>query len=375
MQISKRKSVTRKYAHTNKNKRSLGKSKNRQRYKTHKNTRHRNSTFVAPCTSLNNSKVALLFLTVGDHEQPKLWESFLKTSSLFSVYCHPRYPHLVPSSSFLHRACIPHKHCVPYPYTRWGYLVLAYEALLRFAVSHNLNTRHFVFLSDTCVPCVSNTHAFKVFASHPDSSFHDAPAPQQDKERYNYVDHKPWLSHYPHRLGRHHAPIDCSTILRKSGVLPSHFYKHSGWFTLCRRDAERILKHRDALQALNHVSAGDEHILSILKRPEYAKSTHMVQRAITYTKWDHDAKKEYERQHKLHDKKFWASKDAMPLEEQKQWDKAWQALKQKAYHPLTYDKTFTKKILQECQAANSLFVRKVRHTCNVDLLHKAIGNT
>ena len=43
------------------------------------------------------------------------------------------------------------------------------------------------------------------------------------------------------------------------------------------------------------------------------------------------------------DTKFTMWLDEVNQKRKKQWDKEWQALKQKAYHPLTYDKTFTKK--------------------------------
>ena len=42
-------------------------------------------------------------------------------------------------------------------------------------------------------------------------------------------------------------------------------------------------------QALNMISAGDEHVLAILKRTEYAKNNSTLKnKRITYVQWDHD---------------------------------------------------------------------------------------
>ena len=46
-------------------------------------------------------KIALLFLTIDNHNQPDIWNLFLEnTSSTFNIYCHPKYPKKV-TQSFL----------------------------------------------------------------------------------------------------------------------------------------------------------------------------------------------------------------------------------------------------------------------------------
>ena len=77
-------------------------------------------------------------------------------------------------------------------------------------------------------------------------------------------------------------------------ILKSHFFKHSGWFSPNRDAAGKLLQHKDAFQALNMTSAGDEHILSILKRDAYKSNTPLTNQQVTYVTWNESQKQEWE---------------------------------------------------------------------------------
>jgi hypothetical protein len=64
-------------------------------------------------------KVALMFLTMGDHAQPDIWKAFLSGHThQFNIYCHPYFPKandtirpdgasLITQTSFLYNHVIP----------------------------------------------------------------------------------------------------------------------------------------------------------------------------------------------------------------------------------------------------------------------------
>ena len=267
-------------------------------------------------------KIALLFLTNTNHHHPILWKRFLDASppNRYTIYAHPscasialrqssratakkpvrgvrfaKYPcppNAIPPTSFLYGHTLSNDAREP---TKWGKLVLAYYALLKEAVRDPDNQR-FVFVSETCVPVVHPNVMYRALTRNLEVTYmDDALDPEEDKERYygkpvrqrrgerrgerrgggrprrrtkhRYRPHRP--SHKP-TVSRNKSGTPKITrvqrALEASGIHVSHFFKHSGWFCPCRRDALRLLACRRAFEALNDVKAGDEHILSILKR-------------------------------------------------------------------------------------------------------------
>lgn len=359
-------------------------------------------THPTTCSPTTNQKqiynqqkttVALLFLTKGNHEQDSLWKAFLKQHNpsqpwKFSVYCHPQSDRHIPKHSFLRRSgsssshtkCSTQEGLLPMslrvnkPYTRWAHLTLAYYALLKRAYNDTANNNvRFVFLSDTCVPCVDPEKAFKELTADLDCTYYHTTDPSRHKERYESTDACPWRSHYPHKLPANSPPLSCADALKDAGILKEHFFKHSGWFALSKKDTEKMLSCRDAFQALNHVPAGDEHILSILKRPQFSATTRMENRQITMVTWNKTFRDEYTRLSKVHTDEFWKEFDTLPDSQYKTtYLERWKNIKEAEYHPISYTTKFTPTMLKQCRDASSLFVRKVRSGCDVSVLFHAI---
>lgn len=364
----------------------LSKKRKRRRAHQHNHTVRRQqskSIRIASSRSVTQRqpKVALLFLTRADHEQPRLWETFLHNHRhQFSVYCHPAFPKHIAPHSFLrrtqqtssHEGLLPTSECIPKPNTRWAHLTLAYYQLLHHAFHDtNNNNQRFVYVSETCVPIVSANEAYKRLTRHLDATFMDAPHPTSDNDRYYQTILQPSKCAFPHRSAHfRQKTASCATLLARSGVLPTHFFKHSGWFSPNRRDAKRLLHHKDAFEALNMISAGDEHLLSILQRKTYKTTSALMQKRITYVEWDNDKMQQCKALLNKENKAFWDYLDKHPNEHRKYMKKR-NVLKDANMHPIQYTTIVPTSLLKKASREGSVLLRKVRRSCsahNIQLL-------
>ena len=353
-------------------------------------------------------KIALLFLTNTNHHHPILWKRFLDASppNRYTIYAHPscasialrqssratakkpvrgvrfaKYPcppNAIPPTSFLYGHTLSNDAREP---TKWGKLVLAYYALLKEAVRDPDNQR-FVFVSETCVPVVHPDVMYKALTKDLEVTYmDDALNPDEDKERYYG---RPVRQRRGERRGggrprrrtkhryRPHPPSHKSTVshnksgspktrvqraLEASGIHVSHFFKHSGWFCPCRRDALRLLACRRAFEALNDVKAGDEHILSILKRNAYRNTSVLVRKRVTYVDWSQ--RDEGVSKYRPDEPGFWKDVDneTDPVRKQALVDRIEQ-WKHNAMHPKTFYR-WTAEDTANVEASGCLLVRKV----------------
>ena len=341
-------------------------SRTRRPKNRHQKSRHRKTLRHSSVTSpfrnaltqgrpTRGPTVALLFLTQTDHLHPALWAKYLRGHShQFRVYAHPscRPVHLtgkhhgrhaklfpctrgmIPNTSFLHGHIVS-----PRAPSRWGQLVLVYYALLRAAYKDHRN-QHFVFLSESCVPFVGPDKAYRTLTAESTVSYVDRPHPHDDAKRYR-------------------------SALRATGILPSHFFKHSGWFSVCRRDAGRLLAHPKAFQALHKVKAGDEHILSILNLPACGHGKSLRDRVITYADWS--GRDEGFAQYTPDTPGFWEAIDNEPdSEKQRVLRKQVADWKSATMHPRTFT-TITPADIARFRASKCLFVRKIDSSVKEDI--------
>jgi len=360
-----------------------------------------NERVTPPTGSGSPPKVALLFLTTGNHEQSHLWETFLghpDTHKKFSIYCHCACPRDVPARSFLRgfrnsdntttstppssEGLLPRGMVVPKPYNEWGHLVLAYYQLLHRAYTDTRNNnQRFVYLSETCAPCVPALAAYAFLTRQLDVTYMDAPRPKDNSERYEQVVHSPWRSMWPWKVNAGTKAIakqDCSKVFSRAGITKGAFFKHSGWFSPNREDAFRLLQHQRGFEALNLISAGDEHLLSILHEASLVPPSQLLQHRVTHVRWDYDKMRRWEElKKKSQQEGYWATIDALEKSNPKAhatFTALWEESKYANMHPIEYTITFTKKHLEQCVASQSVFVRKVRKSCNVDVLLKHISD-
>lgn len=335
---------------------------------------HRSTTTKRPSTqflttpSSQPPTVALLFLTKADHAHPELWRTFLTGHNhQFRVFCHPYLPaskrDTTPDGARVlgqqPDSCL-HGHVVANRVvTQWGHIVNAYYALLDHAYRHAPDAVRFVFLSDTCVPVTTADEAYTALIREPDTTWMDSPRPKDEANRYN---------HPRSKLDR--KPV--APKLRRAGIDRKHFFKHSGWFAPCRADAGRLVAHREAFRALNFVSAGDEHILSILKRSKYANVCRLVQRPTTYVYWDNARKHKWLRLKRW----IWRQYDTATNPTKRQmWEDEIERCRHAVFHPKEWKDIVTMDDIRTFRARGCLFARKVVAGCNVDTLCTTINSS
>lgn len=310
--------------------------------------------------------VALLFLTMGDHHHPDLWRAFLQNNRhRYHVFCHPYLPTgsrdktpdgaaAIAPSSFLHGRVIKRR-----AHTQWGHLVNAYHALFRAAYDAvPKSCVRFVLLSDQCVPLVSGDAAYRTLVREPGVTWMDAPRPTDDTDRYDgkskRIDGKP-----------------VAPRLRRAQVDRTHFFKHSGWFAPCRTDVARLLRFPDAFRALHYVSAGDEHVLSILKRPACGSGATLKHRPVTYAEWDYDGNAAWVQQEHAMWVQHDAATDAKVRARIRKRIVAYRQEGRKYWHPRAWTEVVTPEDVAMTRGTGCLFVRKIAPSCDVTAL--AVG--
>jgi len=282
-------------------------------------------------------KIALLFLTIDNHNKPDIWKQFLKNTNYFNIYCHPKNPSKV-SQSFLKDNIIPEL-----VETAWGELVLAYYNLLKYAFENKENYK-FVYLSDSCIPIKNAETVYAELIN--------------DNATYIDLDVRTSKHDIEHRLNKH------LHIYKKYGINKYNFIKHSGWFVLNRFHSQVLLSNEKIFKYFNKVLAGDEHILSILK----ANQMKLTPRIITCTKWDQTAYSIYKRD----SARLWKMYDTTENQSEKQnilkvIKKMKIKMLEKTKHPKIY-KVITEKDNTEFKFKKCLFIRKILPETNIKLV-------
>jgi len=269
---------------------------------------------------------------------------------------------------------MPSSKCIPKPNNRWAHLTLAYYQLLHLAFHDTANNnQRFVYVSETCVPCMRADKAYKRLTSNLEVTYVDDRQSTDNADRYDQTAYRPRKNAFPEHEAKAEMSVpsvQCASLLHKSGVLRGHFFKHSGWFSPNHRDAERLLRHKDAFEALNMVSAGDEHILSILKREEYVDTSVLEEARITLVKWD-DTKIAKRRAMEVEEQRadFWPRMDRLKRMNPRKHRALMETrdeLKAANSHPIQYTTHVPREVLAECETEKSVFLRKVRRQCNTE---------
>lgn len=293
-------------------------------------------------------KIALLFLTKNKHSQEKIWDKFLKgNENKYDVFTHVAEKGSK-TSSFLNGKIVKNVR------TEWGHIINAYHILLETAYKESNDTIRFVYLSDSCVPLMSGEKAYEQLIKFPSKTFYDNPHLDQDAKRYfknSNLDGKP-----------------NNLRFKKVGILEKHFFKHSGWFALCKKDVKTLLDNRAAFLAMNHIRGGDEHILSILKRNS---KNSLMKRQITYVDWNLKGQKKWAQDYE----KLWKIFDNSKTNEEKMKIK----LKIKKHvqdgrvfwHPKIFYK-IDKKDIEKFKKSNCIFARKIDKNTDISLIMKQV---
>jgi Sulfotransferase family/Core-2/I-Branching enzyme len=152
-------------------------------------------------------KIAFLFLTIGDINQPEIWTEYFKQHwHKVNIYVHPKHPSLV-KTKWLKSNII--DTLVP---TEWGFITHAYYELLKEALKNKDNMK-FVFISESCIPLKTFDLFYKkLMTDHIHTSyvkFMEINAYNKNariKSQPNYKELEPFVKHYARMcLSRYHS--------------------------------------------------------------------------------------------------------------------------------------------------------------------------
>jgi hypothetical protein len=203
-------------------------------------------------------KVAFLFLTISDHNQPEIWSKYLEKTDKFSVYAHPKINKI--KTMWLKEAVIPKR-----VKTGWGHITEAYYRLMEEALKDPRNMK-FMFLSESCIPL------------KPFDDFYQKVITEDEGLQTSYVKLMP-ISGYDR----------AERIETQKGNESYTFIKHYARMCLSRVDVEKLvantLKARKMRAFFNAMHVGDEFFLSGIRME------HMESFEITYDNWEDTRKR------------------------------------------------------------------------------------
>ena len=211
------------------------------------------------CYQYAPNKIAFLFLTMGDINQPKVWTDYFRNQNKYTVYLNPKYPELV-KTEWLKDRIIPKR----VENTGWGFITEAYHNLLEEAMKDKDNVK-FVFISESCIPLKSFDALYTKMMT--------------DDLRTSYVKFmKP--SHYDKQ----------ERIATQAGYQKYEpFIKHYARMCLSRYHGEKLLKKDFGF--FNSMHVGDEFFLTLLHLSpgqDFVKDFEM-----TYDNWEDVQKQVY----------------------------------------------------------------------------------
>jgi hypothetical protein len=169
-------------------------------------------------------KIALLFLTCGDLNQPKIWNKFI--DSWYNIYNHCKHPEKIKEGPLYNTQIT---NTID---THWGTwtIVQATLNLLTEALKNQENYK-FVLISESCIPICSSNYIYN-FLTKDDHSY--IYAYKANLERFNYL-------------------LDPAYISKDS------FTKQSQWMTLNRELASFAVQKQHELLNYYKMFSPDEH--------------------------------------------------------------------------------------------------------------------
>ena len=202
------------------------------------------------------NKIAFCFLIYDCINHEEIWNIFFHNvdSSKYNIYIH--YKLNKPLKYFEQYKL---KNCIETKYNHIS-LVKAQNVLLEEALK-DTNNKHFIFLSNSCVPFKPFYHVYNTL-----------------KEEYSYFNIAPHSTCFPR----------CNSILQH--IEKQYIQKAGQWCILNRKHASLMLNKNEYIQWFNNTSAPDEHCyitnihLHNLQN-ELITTPNLPDGATTFTNW------------------------------------------------------------------------------------------
>lgn len=166
------------------------------------------------CYQYSPNKIAFLFLTIGDINQPHIWTKYFENKqNKYSIYINPKHPEAI-QTEWLKNRIISKR----VENTGWGFITEAYHNLLEEAFEDKDNVK-FVFISESCIPLKSFDKLYEKmmtddirtsYVKFMIPSLYDKRARIETQPGYNLLE--PFVKHYARMcLSRYHTEKLLST--------------------------------------------------------------------------------------------------------------------------------------------------------------------
>jgi len=198
------------------------------------------------------SKIAFLFLTIGDINQPGVWTEYFKNKDhKVSVYVHSKFPEQITTPWLKDRVIT---NTVP---TGWGFITEAYHNLFEEAFKDEDNVK-FVTISESCIPLKKFDDFYnKMMSDHVHTSY----VKFMNRSKYN-------------------TEVRIKSQMGYEAKEP--IIKHYARMCLSRYHVGKLLK--ESFDFFNKMHVGDEFFLSLLNPKENVD--YMKNFEITYDNWE-----------------------------------------------------------------------------------------
>lgn len=268
------------------------------------------------------SKLAFLFLTRGDVNQPAVWTRFFEEAdaSKYSVYVHAKEAEEI-RTPFLAQA----DQLEPIPTARGDISLVRATILLIQAALEDPENEYFILASESCIPIRTFGEVYDEITKSGASWFGIHKDDEITTMRYR-------------------------RLKERDFVPRERFYKHDQWFVLTREAAEAVVKN-DYTEVFANVFAADEHYFTtVLAKEGYPVEEKMLRRAPTFVNWD-EKEAVYARMDDP-DKQFYRGVVT-------------------TFRPKNYD-VLTESDVEAARAKGCLFFRKVSASCDCGVVLEKI---
>lgn len=205
-------------------------------------------------------KIAFLFLTLDNTNQPELWKKYFKNNKdKYNIYCHPKNPDKV-TDSFLKN------NIVDIQKTDWSHVIEAEVSLYKEALKDKDNI-YFMLVSESCIPTKTFEEFYSFLFDNKNTQISYIKEFGDTKEKVKYWRRK-------HNMDK----------LFNSNY---RFVHHSTWYCISRHHVKKILVHPD-LKKFEQLHIGSEFFFSMLCPDKLIKNY-----PITYADWGMKTKSDY----------------------------------------------------------------------------------
>lgn len=270
------------------------------------------------------SKIAFLFLTIGDINHPIFWDNYFKENfNKINIYCHPKNPDDV-KTPWLKKGII--KNLTD---TKWGFITKAYYNLMAEALQDKDNVK-FITISESCIPLLPFDKFYNFVIKDPKKSF----IKFTKLKKYDLEER----------------------IKTQKGYEKYKFRKHLARFCLSRHHVKVLLNNSADYQFFNKMHVGDEFFLSLLH-----PFNNVDDFAVTYDNWGYISKKiddinrKIEKQYLIKEKE---NQDILVVKHMEDTIKSLQKIKDDiSKNPKSYI-NLTQKDIEDAKSTKSFFWRK-----------------